>query len=149
MTFQEIAQVLEHSFKEVQDTQNILAERVSAMVLGWDCKLSPIKATLEKYGIKYTHKQLPGETSKGVIVGSKGDYLLVLSGKTVKPVDPNTDEYSLEEPSYSLRDFVKWCDLRMLKIGFESVVQIDTIPAMHKNNELSAFLKENKDLFAN
>ena len=149
MTLKETAADLKRLFAEAISEQNALAERIADMVSSWDKKLEPIKTVMQEYKAKYTNKMVQGETSKGIIVGTSDKHLYVLCGKTVKPVCKQTDEYVLEEKTYMLKDYVKLCDLEILKCGFESVAYADNINALKKNNEMSDFLKNCKNYFLN
>lgn len=149
MNMESAAADLKRLFEEAIGEQNVLAERIADMVCEWDKKLEPVKAVMLEYGMKFNNRTIQGETSKGIIVGSDGECLYVLCGKTVKPVCRQTDEHVIEEKTYTLKDYVRRCDLETLKCGFESVANIDTVPVLKKNNELSDFLKSHKNYFLN
>ena len=149
MSLKFIAESLERAFMEVMAEQGALVEKIAEMVCEWDNKLEPIKTVMSKYGAKFHNPNISGETSKGVIVGGGGEYLFVLCGSLVKAVDPASDEFVLTEKTYTIKDFVRQCDLNVLKDGFESIAKTDTIPALKKNNELADFLKARKSYLLN
>ena len=149
MCLESAAADLRRLYAEAVSEQNALAGRIAEMVCSWDKKLEPIKAVMQEYNMKFVNQKVSGETSKGIIVGATDECLYVLCGKVVKAVCVTTDEYFLEERTHTVKDYVKQCDLEILKCGFESVANIDTVPVLTKNNELSDFLKGCKDYFLN
>ena len=144
-----VAESIERLFREAMDEQELLAGRIAGMARDWDDKLAPIKETMRKYGIPYCNRLVPGETSKGVIVGAEGGFLRVLSNGLVKAVCPKTDEFAIEERTWPLKDYVRRCDLEALKCGFEGVALIDTVPALKKNEELAEFIRNSRDFVLN
>ena len=149
MTIQDIANELEDAIEGALSTQEVLAGKIADMICEWDNKLSPIKAVMAKYGIKYSNPGIGRRTSKGVIVGGDDDLIYVLSDKTVRAVNPETDEYVIEEKTYALKEYISICNLKVMRCGFESVALVSATFASYKNNELSAFLEENKGYLLN